>query len=426
MQEPRGGHSVAGGCDTIVTLTPAGVLSATNSDRDPNEAQVLERVPAADHPAAATLRCTWITIPQVPRTHAVLLSRPWWMWGAEMGANEHGVVIGNEAVFTRAPAEPEDGLLGMDLLRLALERAADAEQAVGVIVGLLERYGQGGSCSYAHPGFRYDNSFIVADPEGAIVLETAGREWATERVRGAARTISNGLTIADFADADADRVRGRVAACATRRAITRRGARVARTPGDLFGVLRSHGDHHDPAYGWLNGGMGAPCMHAGGGLLTNSQTTASWVADLRTGDHIHWVTATSAPCTSLFKPVTIHDEVDLGPAPTDRDDPRTTWWRHERLHRAVMADPGALLPRFSQERDRVEAGWLEDPPPAEEAFRAADHLERRWLDDVLAARLPDRRPWRVRRYWAARAREAGFSTAAPEDHSAGLVTADRR
>lgn len=413
-------------CDTIVTLTDQGVLFAKNSDRDPNESQLLEAVPARTHPEGASVQCTWISIPQVRHTHAVLLSRPWWMWGAEMGANEHGVVIGNEAVFTRAPAEPEDGLLGMDLLRLALERADDAEAAVDVIVELLERHGQGGSCSRANPSFRYDNSFIVADPDGAFVLETAGRKWATERVRGAARTISNGLTIPGFAEEHADPLRGRVAACDRRRAITRAGARVARTPEDLMEVLRSHGPTHDPRYGWLNGGMGAPCMHAGGGLLTNSQTTASWVADLRErGAQLHWVTATSAPCTSLFKPVRMGEAFDLGPDPTDRYDADTLWWRHERLHRAVMADPGALLPRYSHARDRVEAGWLEDPPPAAAAFRAADELEARWLDDVLGAGLPDRRPTRVRRYWAARNREAGMPTSEGSRSAAAAMAGAR-
>lgn len=51
------------------------------------------------------------------KTHAVILSRPSWLWGAEMGANEHGVCIGNEAVWTKEPVGEGEALLGMDLLR---------------------------------------------------------------------------------------------------------------------------------------------------------------------------------------------------------------------------------------------------------------------------------------------------------------------
>lgn len=399
-------------CDTMVLVEPGRVLFAKNSDRDPNESQFLDWQPARDHLPGTTVRCTWIEIPQVPRTHAVLLSRPFWMWGAEMGANEHGVVIGNEAVFTDQPYA-KTGLTGMDLLRLALERSATADEAVTTITDLLDAHGQGGGCGHEDRGFTYHNSFLVADHDHAVVLETAGRRWAVEEVTHGARSISNGLTIAGFADEHADRLRGRVAQCAARRAITERGASAATTAHDLMQILRTHAeDAPGPSYALANGAMNAPCMHAGG-VLTASQTTASWVGELTADTVRHWATATAAPCTSIFKPVAVGDPLDLGPEPTDEFDANTLWWRHERLHRTVMRDPADLLPTFRNDRDDLERSWVHHPPASAEAFAAADDLERAWTQRVVGQHTADRRPWLVRRYWRLRDERAGMLQPVP-------------
>src|SRR5699024_5216005 len=115
----------------------------------------------------------------------------------------------------------------------------------------------------------------------------------------------------------------------------------ARTPAHLFAALRDHGAGPSPRWSRLNGALAAPCAHAGG-RLTSTQSTASWVSDLR-GSPLHWATATSAPCTSLFKPVRIEDPVDLAPGveASNRYDPALRWWRHEVLHRLVLRDHAA-------------------------------------------------------------------------------------
>lgn len=387
-------------CDTIVIVNSDRVLFAKNSDRDPNEAQSLDWVPAASHPPGAIVRCTWIDVPQVERTNAVLLSRPFWMWGAEMGANEHGVAIGNEAVFTRQPYA-ETGLTGMDLLRLALERSATAREACSTIQSLLEQFGQGGGCGHENRRFAYHNSFLVADPGEAFVLETAGRFSAAERVRGA-RTISNGLTIAGFAERHSDAVKTRISACHVRRRRTQSLAEGVRDAPDLVAVLADHGETDgEPRYALSNGGMGAPCMHAGG-LIASSQTTASWISELRPGDSRHWVTATAAPCTSLFKPVRVDDPVDLGPFPCDVADPATLWWRHERLHRLTMRDPRLLRRLFENERSALQMSWFRDPPAPREAFQMHLEMLKKWVPRLIHSDASDRRPWWVRRYWRRR------------------------
>lgn len=88
-------------CDTFVFINDKELVFGKNADRPQNEVQEVVYFPAASHPANAKLQCTYIEIPQVERTAAVVLSKPSWMrYGAESGSNEFGVVIGNEAIVS--------------------------------------------------------------------------------------------------------------------------------------------------------------------------------------------------------------------------------------------------------------------------------------------------------------------------------------
>ena len=76
------------------------------------------------------LRTQYLEIPDGD-AFATVLARPVWLWGAEHGVNEHGVAIGNEMVNTvDDPRIAPPALIGMDLVRLGLERAATADEAL--------------------------------------------------------------------------------------------------------------------------------------------------------------------------------------------------------------------------------------------------------------------------------------------------------
>lgn len=45
-------------------------------------------------------QCTYLKIERAEHTHAVVLSRPVWLWGAEMGANDCRVCGCNERVWS--------------------------------------------------------------------------------------------------------------------------------------------------------------------------------------------------------------------------------------------------------------------------------------------------------------------------------------
>jgi len=123
------------GCDTLVaTVTGTAdrsVIFAKNSDRLPDECQHLRVYPSRDWEKVATVRCQYVPLPQARHTYRVLGSQPFWLWGFEHGVNERGVAIGNEAIWTTAPRQ-QVGLLGMDLIRLGLERGSTAREALDV------------------------------------------------------------------------------------------------------------------------------------------------------------------------------------------------------------------------------------------------------------------------------------------------------
>jgi secernin len=426
---PRRAPSDAGpgtstSCDTLVVLgasTRSGAtLFAKNSDRPPTECQALCWVPPAVHPPGSRVRCQYLEIPQAPATLGVLGSRPWWLWGFEHGVNERGVAIGNEALHTREqPAEV--GLLGMDLVRLGLERGRTAAEARDVITDHAARYGQGGSAAYGGSR-RYHNSFIVADPEAAWVLETSGRHWVARRVRDRA-AISNLATIGDDWDEASPGIETDAAARgwwtpAAGRRLDFRAAfenpepryraearyeascRFLAAPGrvavsDLMRHLR---DHHDGGTVHRGGRKdGDPlgwsvCMHPDPGA---GATAAGLVAELprEPGRPVVAWCAMTTPCTSPFVPIAVPLAAPL-PAPlttgTGEPDPASLWWRLKALGDAVMLDPAARTPVVQGAWQAWERGWLaaaaQDPRAAAAgATEAVDALLRQ--RDALLARL---------------------------------------
>jgi secernin len=432
-------------CDTFVALSNAtrdgSVIFAKNSDRDPNEAHELLLIPHATHAQGEDVNCTYIAMPQVPETNGVLLSKPFWIWGAEMGVNEHGVAIGNEAVFTKVSYEKEPGLIGMDFLRLALERADTAESALDVMIALLEEYGQGGNCGFAHPLY-YHNSFLIADRETAWVFETAGKHWAAQQVQDV-RSISNVITIGSEWDrASDDLVSFAISkgwckdpdtfdfgACYSDFIYTTFGAgqhRLCRTRDTLrenigkidlpfaLRLLRDHGP--DVGEDWQPGkGLtGAEvCMHASFGPVRISQTTGSMVSQLDKHGDTHWLTGTAAPCTSVFKPVWMDSGLpDLGPAPTGTYDEQTLWWRHENLHREILRDYTTRIKFLQPKQSKLEADFMMNLPdpaisPVEEraaftqiCFEDVDQMEKEALAAVKNLQKGHPRPLLDRLAWS--------------------------
>jgi secernin len=78
----------------------------------------------------------------------------------------------------------------MDMLRLTLERAKSAMNAVEILTGINEKYDQGGNAHYFE-NFYYHNAYLIADRTDVWIVETSGKSWVAKRVVDSVVSISN-------------------------------------------------------------------------------------------------------------------------------------------------------------------------------------------------------------------------------------------
>lgn len=345
-------------CDTMGKLFGDRAIFAKNSDRSPNEPQVVEFYPSMVH-EEKTVKTTYIEVDQVKETKALILSRPTWIWGGEMGVNECGVCIGNEAVFTKGKYD-DIGLTGMDMVRLALERSATAKEALECIIGLLEKYGQGGNCGFDHE-FLYDNSFLIMDRTEIYILETAGKEWVFKKTDQAA--ISNRLSIGtdgdvysegscDFAKKHLEPVYSHFSQSKQRKAMCQTAVENAEGLADILKAMRQHADEENPL---CKVSVGSPCMHYGG--LVGDHTTQSMAVELFEDGQIKiWTTGQSLPCVSIYKPFLFGNEC-YAPFYEAGDEAALNYWMQaEKGKRKLL---GRKLPaEYYTERDAIEADLI--------------------------------------------------------------------
>jgi len=395
-------------------------LLAKNSDRPLGEAQPLFVNAACDHQIGERLHTTNMVIDQAAHTYAVLGCKPYWIWGFEMGVNEKGVAIGNEAQGSKIAHEDKDGLLGMDLLRLGLERGATALEAVQVITSLLEQYGQNANAS---PLFdrRYENSFMIADSTEIWLLETAGREWAAKRVEGK-RGISNCYSIGS----DYDMISKNAEPIARERhwlrpddpmdftrAFTLPAPRQAnavprwRRLNALLGgmadvgfdeaksILRDHfdGEINAPRFDPADSTFATVCMHSA--TWDSAQTTVSMLCAQDAVLGLRMRFSFSLPCCGCFIPVYFTGRLPeiMTTGQADYDD-KSLWWQEERAAMLVCADYEKLHPMLAERYGALEAEFEREADQAEAQARELIGQGQRdaanELLNALTARCADR------------------------------------
>jgi secernin len=357
------------GGDLVVALGRAAAHGQTlfglNCHRPPRECQVLRRVAGRPFAPGETVKTGHAEVPQVRDTFTVLGGQPHHAWGYQYGVNDHQVAAGCASWRSKLAGE-RLGLSGPEVVRLTLERAANARQALDVLTDLVARHGQAED----------DHVFLLADAAEAFTVEAAGDAWAAQEigeVRAAAdvavirqdwarlapglaeRAIARGWwpedgSKLDFAGAVGGDNPGRAAAL---RRWGRATYLLEQQSGhiDVAFLRRLLGDHYEGTRYEVDplaeaGPVPPLCRHAvrtapAGATVTAASFVAALTADANDLP-VAWC-AFGPPCLSVYFPVFLDGELPAaftcGTAAVHGD---SLWWRTQQLLGLIEAAPERL------------------------------------------------------------------------------------
>lgn len=393
-------------CDTMVVMgdvtSDGSIIFGKNSDREPNEPLSIRYIPSSENNNCKKVQLTYIEIDDIENKNSCILFSPGNMYGAEMGFNCHGLIIGNEALFTRIPSY-NNSLTGMDLVRLVLERCSNSFDGKNLIIYLLNKYGQGGNCGFNHK-FYYHNSFLLVDSNEGWIIETIGKDYAAKRIRNGIYTISNKISFGNISTFDEysmnlidqailngwcksiqdfhfekcyssftyypkELYNGFIKtyfSSSKKRQLTSFNF-IQNKYGyfnikDMFHLLRHHHHHQqNPLNGFINNDI---CMHASFGPIKINQTTGSLVSIIPKDKNklsTHFITCSSNPCLSIFKPIWLNSN-DHPPYFIINDynyfslnySSNHIWWKYEIINRNIILFYNKIINLIQFDRSSLE------------------------------------------------------------------------